>query len=277
MCRGDTFAGCSDNQTNSTANALPFFYANQTSAQKRMRLKPLNLQLYIGVALLVLVSACTSGANTPAAPPLTEPTVASSNQNPTTGAPATIPAAGTRTDRRAPTLAPTSQATETSVVPPTEIPTATSAATNTTAPTTVPTLAASPTARQPLATATPAAAPGVYVTTFRIDPPAPKSKPAEFFFQVGFLNTVGQVVNYPRWRVLILPKGQTKAVGDPQGTSKTIAPAASDQKTEVWSIKVIAGCETYIAQPVWEDEDGRQTPFTAPDGKAVGLEFQVCA
>jgi len=116
----------------------------------------------------------------------------------------------------------------------------------------------------------------VYVTGLSVDPPAPKSKPAEFRFHVKFLNTVGENVNYPRWRVLILPKGQTKAVGDPQGASKTIVNGASEQTTGVWSIKVAFGCESFVAQPVWENEDGKQTPLAMPDGKSAALEFQVC-
>lgn len=234
-----------------------------------MKLKSLVL-----LPILILISACSAPDT---AAPMT-PTLASTKQTAATSVPATLPVVSTRTDRRAPTLAPTVAATATARVTPTEIPTATAAATNTTIATVAPTETVRPTtASQPIATATPAAAAGVYVTSFQLDPPAPKSKPAQFVFHVGFLNTVGQVVNYPRWRVLIIPKGQTKAQGDPQGESKTIANGASNQNTEVWSIKVITGCETYTAQPVWQDEDGRQTPFTQPDGKPVGLEFQVCA
>ncbi len=225
--------------------------------------------LLVFVIVLVLASAC---APTSTAPNVPSPVPTLENA---TRAATVVPVVNTRTDRRAPTLAPTSTATIEPTLPPTEIPTATAAATNTVAP--LPTLTPKPTtATQPTAPVV-AAAPGVYVTAFAIDPPAPKSKPAEFVFHVSFLNTVGAPVNYPRWRVLIIPKGQTKAQGDPQGASKTIATGASKQNTENWSIKVIAGCETYTAQPVWQDEDGRQTPFTAPDGKSVGLEFQVCA
>jgi hypothetical protein len=128
---------------------------------------------------------------------------------------------------------------------------------------------------RPAATATLSLAAGVYVTALRVDPPAPRAK-QPFLFHVGFLNTVGEPVNYPRWRVLILLKGQTRAQGDPQGASKTIAVGASEQSTAVWSINAALGCETYIAQPVWEDENGKQTPFPRPDASLAELEFQVC-
>ena len=46
--------------------------------------------------------------------------------------------------------------------------------------------------------ATPELAAAVYVTALSVDPPEPKSKPAEFLFHVSFLNTVGENVNSPR-------------------------------------------------------------------------------
>lgn len=215
----------------------------------------------IGCAIFFL-NACTSSATIP-----TEiaPTLAPSAQTATPEP--TAAAISTRVERRAPTLAPT--ATETIVLP-TAIPSAT------------PTVESSATPL-PLATNTRAQgvptaplAKAVYVTKLQIQPPAPKSKPSEFFFVVNFLNTVGENVNYPRWRVLIFPKGQTKPIGDPQGESKTIANGASQQNTERWSIKVGNGCETFTAQPVWQDENGKQNPLAQTDGKPVTMDFQVC-
>lgn len=178
--------------------------------------------------------------------------------------------------RRAPTIAPTEPPTDIPTQAPTELPTATALPTNTSTPLPVATAVTKVANTRPAATAVPNIAPGVYVTAFRVDPAAPKTKPAEFSFTVNFLNTVGEPVNYPLWRVLILPKGQTKAVGDPRGASKTIATGASQQTTEPWSIRVTSGCETFLAQPVWQDEEGRQIPLNKPDGSSVTLEFQVC-
>lgn len=217
------------------------------------------------VVMAFFASACSGGNSTTP----NEPTAAPTLQNVTVFAPATLPVVSTRTDRRAPTLAPTA--------PPTDLPTATPLPADTATPVIAPTATALPTAtRAVVAPPTATLAPAVYVTAFNVDPPAPKSKPAQFLFHVAFLNTVGENVNYSRWRVLIFPKGQTKAVGDPQGASKTIATGASTQDTELWSIKVTSVCEAYTAQPVWEDDNGKQTPFLQPDGQAITLDLQVC-
>ncbi len=215
------------------------------------------------MAVLFCVSACS--ATTPAAP--IESTAIPATQ---TAVPVRteMPTVSTRTDRRAPTLAPTETATDIPTPTPAPSETATLAATETPLP--------SPTASRPAATATPPLAAGVYVTAFRIEPAQPKSKPAEFHFRVAFLNTVGQAVNYPRWRVLISPKGQDKVTGDPQGESKTIANGASEQNTEAWSINVSSVCESFSARPIWEREDRVQVPLPAPDGKIPTIEFQVC-
>ncbi|TAH50703.1 MAG: hypothetical protein EYC68_12765 [Chloroflexota bacterium] len=213
---------------------------------------------------LLFVSACSA----PATPATSEATVAPQSQNATAPAPTALPVSNSSADRRAPTLAPSAT--------PTELATPTPRPTNTE--TSVPTATAPPPASNTRAnaTATPNLAPAVYVTRIQVDPPAPKSKPAEFLFKVAFLNTVGENVNYPRWRVLIFPKGQAKPVGDPQGASKTIVNGASEQTTEVWSIRVTGACETFTAQPIWEDENGKQTALPQPDGKNIVLEFQVC-
>jgi hypothetical protein len=218
------------------------------------------LALWLFVALVGCGSATT--------PP---PTVTATAPSAATAQPTTQEIINTPILRRAPTLAPTA--------PPTETPTATTAPTNTVAPTDTPAPTAAelpPTATHVAASPTRALAPAVYVTDLKITPPQPKNKPAEFFFTVSFLNTVGENVNYPRWRVLIYPKGEDKAIGDPEGVSKTIANGSSTQDTKPWSIKVGVVCESFVAQPVWEDENGKQIALTQPDGKALTLEFQVC-
>lgn len=217
--------------------------------------------------VVIMVSVCACSGGNSATP--NEPTAAPTLSNVTVSAPATLPVASTRTDRRAPTLAPTA--------PPTDLPTATPPPTDTATPVVAPTATALPTAtRAVVAAPTATLAPAVYVTAFSVDPPAPKSKPAQFLFHVAFLNTVGENVNYPRWRVLIFPKGQTRAAGDPQGGSKTITTGTSTQETELWSIKVTSTCEAFTAQPVWEDDNGKQTPFLQPDGQTIALDLQVC-
>ncbi len=235
------------------------------------------------ITILFFASACRAPNEATPAP----------IQNATATLAPTVAPINTRTDRRAPTLAPPGTATLAAAFapslaaaftpslaaaftpsPPTGTATLAAAFTPTLAPTF--TALSSPTSARPNASPIPTLARAVYVMSFSIDPPAPKSKPAQFLFHIQFLNTTGDVVQYPRWRVLIVPKGQTKAVGDPQGASKDIANGASEQQTEFWSIKTALGCEAFTAQPVWENEDAKQTPFLKPDGKNIVLEFQVC-
>ena len=229
-------------------------------------------QLLIVLACILFASAC----NAETTPATSQPTA-----TPSVAAPAfrtEIPVVNTRTDRVAPTRAPTTQATSapTEALPPTNAsaPTEIPAPAETSAPTNV-SATLQPTVSKPAAPTT-NLAPAVYVTALTITPSEPKNKPAEFFFTVSFLNTVGEAVNYPRWRVLILPKGQTKVIGDPQGTSKTIDTGVSTQNTEPWSIRVTSACEAFVAQPVWENEDRKQTALMRPGGSAMTLEFQVC-
>lgn len=217
----------------------------------------------IGCALFFL-NACTSSATIP-----TEiaPTLAPSAQTATPEP--TAAAISTRVERRAPTLAPTATAT---IVLPTEIPSATATVENSATP-----LPSATNTRANVAlTATPALAKAVFVTKIKVEPPQPKSKPSEFFFTVNFLNTVGENVNYPRWRVLIFRQGETKTFADPEGTSKTIVVGASQQTTRPSSINVASVCESFTAQPVWEDENGKQNPLAQTDGKPVTMDFQVC-
>ena len=223
------------------------------------------------ISLLMFVTACgasdTSSEQVPPAQPARATVVAP---------PPTLFVMNPGGVRRAPTLVPTRLPRDIPTAMPSELPSATSLpGTTSTALPTATTVAAAPNKRPP-ATGTPVIAPGVYVTAFRVDPPAPKTKPAEFFFTVNFLNTVAEPVNYPLWRVLLTKKGETRSIGDPRGQSKTIATGESQQNTERWSIRVISGCETYIAQPVWQGEDGRQTPLNKPDGSSAAIEFQVC-
>lgn len=230
--------------------------------------------------VLLALAGCGGADNSQPTTAPTQPALAP------TGVPTpTIFISGSGGGRRAPTLAPTVAATAVSTETPlptdtaTVLPSATAlpAATSTRSNASPTRPNASPT--RPNASPTSQLAAAVYVTGLSVDPLAPKSKPAEFRFHVKFLNTVGENVNYPRWRVLILPKdqkGQSKAVGDPQGASKTIVNGASEQTTGVWSIKVAFGCESYVAQPVWENEDGKQTRLVMPNGQSAALEFQVC-
>lgn len=129
---------------------------------------------------------------------------------------------------------------------------------------------AAPTPR-PAATATPALAPAVYVSRIVFTP----LDPPNFAFQVSFVNTVGQTVSYPNWRVLIYAAGSQKSIGDPKGTSKNIAVGNSDQSTVPWKIGV-GQCEYFTGQPIWEAGDGSRVPFKQPNGQDISVSFQLC-
>lgn len=231
-----------------------------------MKLHRIVFVLLLGI---FFTSACTSPASVPTdAAPNTAPTI------PPPTAPPTDAPISTRVERRAPTLE--STATETEIPPATEIPSATATEFSTATRAATETAIPAATDTRPPVTATALLEKAVYVTALKIEPPAPKAKPAEFFFTVNFLNTVGENVNYPRWRVLIFPKGQSRAIGDPQGVSKTIVNGVSQQTTENWSINLQGVCETFVAQPAWEGEDGSRNPFPQPNGANIELEFQVC-
>src|SRR5581483_10029991 len=115
----------------------------------------------------------------------------------------------------------------------------------------------------------------VYATALTVDPPQPKSK-APFIFHVDLLNTTGAPRAYTRLRVLIYPKGDTKTTGDPQSDVQTVPVGAFSYVTRAWNINTPLNCQSYLAQAAWEDNSGRRTLFTGPDGKDIELEFQVC-
>ena len=87
---------------------------------------------------------------------------------------------------------------------------------------------------QPTNTSSPQIAPGLYVTAIRVDPPEPRSKPAQFMFRVTFLNSTGAPDQLPRWRVLIFRPDQKKSMGDPRGAGGSAPAGTSEQSTQPW-------------------------------------------
>lgn len=248
------------------------------------------MKLVLASLVLLALAACSS--ETPTAPALqagpspTPPSVSTAESPPTV-------LFATRVERRAPTLAPATATLLPSAtsVPPTAtlVPSPSASPTAQPSPTPVP-ASPIPTTRVPataipatrvpasptrLVTATPTVAPGVYVTALSVEPPQPRSKPATFFFRVRFLNTTGKPQSF-LWRVLIFPAGAPNSTGDPQGDVRILPAGVSDQVTRVWDINTPINCESYTAQPVWQDDAGRRTPFLQPDGAPLTLAFQVC-
>lgn len=203
------------------------------------------------------------------ATPTVEPTIAPTATPPPTETAQPTAAAATLPPTQAaePTTAATATALPTETIEPTAVPTATNAP-PTTAPTAVP-----PT--QPPPTPTPALEPGVYVSRINFVPLNPGSSPASGEFHVSFLNNTDSERGFTRWKMLIFVPGGTKSTGDTLGQDKVFAPGVTEHVTSPYRLG-LAQCQTLIGKPVWEDQEGRQTPFLATDGKEASLQFQMC-
>ncbi len=184
--------------------------------------------------------------------------------------PTTLPASPTEVN--APTAIPTAEATARPTVD-LSLPSGGGGSITTPSPTEPP-AATAPPSPLPLPTAppTPTAAlePGIYITQLAYVPlDAPNFK-----FKVSFLNTTGQPFN-TRWLVPFYEQGVKNSIGAPKGVERTIPVGASQMETEVWKVGV-GQCTTYTGIPVWQDEDGRQTPFRAANRQDASVSFQLC-
>lgn len=129
---------------------------------------------------------------------------------------------------------------------------------------------------RPPASPTISAPPGVYATSIRVTPAAPKRNQPVIFY-VTFLNTTGAPQTY-RWRVLIFPPDSKNAKGDTAFLDSTIAVGTSELASpDNWTIRGPGPCEDYIARVFWLDENKQPVEFLKPDrsgGPAAG--FQIC-
>jgi hypothetical protein len=140
--------------------------------------------------------------------------------------------------------------------------------------TAVPSVTRAPT--RPPATPTVNAPPGVYATSIRVSPAAPKrNQPVSF--TVTFLNTTGAPQSY-RWRIIIYPPDSKNAKGDTATTDSTLAPGVTELTSpDNWTIRGPGPCEDYLARVFWLDENKQPNEFLKPDrsgGPAAG--FQIC-
>ena len=129
---------------------------------------------------------------------------------------------------------------------------------------------------RPPASPTISAPPGVYATSIRVTPAAPKRNQPVIFY-VTFLNTTGAPQSY-RWRVIIFPPDSKNAKGDTAFLDSTIAVGTSELASpDNWTIRGPGPCEDYIARVFWLDENKQPVEFLKPDrsgGPAAG--FQIC-
>ncbi|MBI5305128.1 MAG: Ig-like domain-containing protein [Chloroflexi bacterium] len=118
----------------------------------------------------------------------------------------------------------------------------------------------------PRPTNTPAAPPGVYATSIRVDPASPKRGQAVGFI-VTFLNTTGAPQSY-QWRVRIFEPDKRNSFGD-TAISKSDIPVGANELPSIvnWGVFGPTGCRTFIARVFWVDPTNKnETEFLKPDG-----------
>lgn len=133
-----------------------------------------------------------------------------------------------------------------------------------------PSVTASP---SPSATAT-SVAPGLYVTSMRVDPAVPARRQSVQFF-VTFLNTTSSVQNIRLVVYVFKPDNLTNALGQTTENGVTIVTGQGDQKSEGWKLNGGGGCENFVARVAFI-EAKKVTYFKTPDGNIFELPFSVC-
>lgn len=246
-----------------------------------------------GLAVIVLRSGTLSSAQIIVTATPLAPAAALATSQPTIRPPtqaALIPTATAASTVLAPMSTTAAQtAASATTVPTTEPPTA--ASTATTLPTLAPTaLPPSPTLQPtrkpalvlptataaPVATSTPAAPPGVYVTNMRVDPTEPKNLQHLTFFPT-FLNTTGSAQNYKWCAEFFQPDNFKKSFGITPCTNGTVPAGTSELATDPnWRIVSGGSCIAFLARVVYIDTSNARVPFLKPDGGDFWFSFQVC-
>jgi hypothetical protein len=131
----------------------------------------------------------------------------------------------------------------------------------------------------PTATSTPTptstVAPGIYVTSLRLEPPLPKRREDVAFYPM-FLNTTGSEQRY-RWMVYIyLADDLRHSFGEtPKSTAPFPVGAVEQRANGTWKITGGGGGENFIARVAWINQDNQSIPFTKTDGQVYELPFTV--
>jgi hypothetical protein len=119
------------------------------------------------------------------------------------------------------------------------------------------------------------AAPSVFVTAIKIDPPSARSNESPQF-TVTFLNATGQPRPY-RWFVKIYAPDQTPSFGE---TSKvgSVLPINTTQLKSAsdWKTQTFFDCLSFVARAFWADADNQVHEFMKPDGSNPATAFTVC-
>jgi hypothetical protein len=221
---------------------------------------------FAAVAILVLASCSPS---TSASHPGETPTILGAPSSPATNATTapTVATLDTVTPQVTVSATPTTPAPAVTTTQVTATTTAVRTATATRRPLT-------PTPRV-VRTATPAVAPGVYVTAIKINPlSVPSNQTPQF--SITFLNTTGIAQPY-RWFVKIYEPDQPQSFGETSKVDNTIAIGTSQLAAPMdWKTQTFFSCLPFIARAFWVDQDNNVNEFLKPDGKSPATGFQVC-
>ncbi len=139
--------------------------------------------------------------------------------------------------------------------------------------------AATETRQTPRATATPKinAPPGVWATSIRLDPPAPKRGQFVTFY-VTFFNNTGAPASY-QWRIrLFYADTPTRGFGDTMPLSSTFPAGVTEMASaNNWRVFGPGNCLSLIARVFWLDANKNTVEFLKPDQSGgPAAQFQVC-
>lgn len=119
--------------------------------------------------------------------------------------------------------------------------------------------------------------PGVYVSSLRFDPRAPKRGEPVVFLPT-FVNATGKPQSF-KWLVEIWEATGNKKnpYGQADARQQQIPPGTTELATgNSWKVAGGGPCIPFRARAVYEDDQTRRIPFKQTNGKDLWVNFQVC-
>lgn len=120
-------------------------------------------------------------------------------------------------------------------------------------------------------------APGVYVTSLRIDPAQPTPN-VPISFYATFFNNSGPYSNV-RWAVYIFQPGDYRhSIGETSKDAHFDIPVGTTELQALggWKIGIGEPCRYFTAQVAWLDDNNKATPYLKPDGSNADFPLTVC-
>ena len=123
----------------------------------------------------------------------------------------------------------------------------------------------------------PSVAPGLYLTSLRINP-NPPTRGTELTFYATFANTTSTIQNY-KWTVYIYRADTpSKSFSETSALQSAIPVGTKEiQGAGSWKLSLGGPCENFIARPAFFDQNNQPLSFKQPDGKVFEKNFTVCA